>query len=176
MKPLCIASSAVLTIPSMNALKWVAVGFGSVLMIALLNPSKLQAQEAAEPLTALVQVLSESDDPQFQLDILKGISEAMKGRRQVPMPKGWEPIETKLNLSANAEVRTLAQSLSLTFGSARALSALRQLLMDSAADLSVRRMALDSMFAAKDSGLTPLLQRLLSDPAMRGPALRALAA
>src|SRR6266498_1703480 len=78
----------------------------------------------ADPLPALVQVLGETPDPQLQLDILRGLSAAFKGRRQVPMPEGWEQIESKLGRSANVDVRALAQSLSLTFGSARALTAL----------------------------------------------------
>ena len=40
-------------------------------------------------LSGLVQVLDSTSDSQMQLDILKGISEALKGKRQVPMPDGW---------------------------------------------------------------------------------------
>lgn len=160
----------------MNAFKSVAAGLVSALLVAGLNLSPSQAQETSDTLVALVQVLNETNDPQFQLDILKGLSDALKGRRQVPMPTGWAEIETKLSQSANAEVRTLAQSLSLTFGSTRALTALRRLLTEASADPAARRSALDALFAAKDSGLPPLLQRLLSEAAMRGAALRALAA
>jgi hypothetical protein len=42
-----------------------------------------------EALTALVQVLGENDDVQFQLDVLRGMSEGLKGRRGVKMPQGW---------------------------------------------------------------------------------------
>src|SRR6266496_4202079 len=80
---------------------------------------------AADPLPALVQMLRESNDPQLQLDILRGLSAAFKGRRQVPMPKGWDQVETRLGQNAQSDVRALAQSLSLTFGSSRALEALR---------------------------------------------------
>src|SRR4051812_34738023 len=45
-----------------------------------------------DPLAALVQVLRETKDAQVQLDILKGISEAVKGRRAVAMPEGWAEI------------------------------------------------------------------------------------
>src|SRR4026208_1161121 len=86
---------------------------------ALANPLSAQTENDSA-LTALVQVLGQTDDPQFQLDVLKGISEAMKGRRGVKMPEGWEPIAGKLAKSPDAAVRELAQSLSVTFGSASA--------------------------------------------------------
>src|SRR2546422_3446490 len=61
-----------------------------------------------------------------RLDILTGLSFALKGQRKAPMPKGWEPIEAKLVASANGEIRARAQALSLTFGSAGALAADRK--------------------------------------------------
>jgi len=91
------------------------------------------------------------------------------------MPKGWEAIETKLGASLNPEVRALAQSLSLTFGSQNALTALRKTLMDSSAEISTRRGALDSLLDVKDAGLAPLLQRLVTNAGLRGSALRGLA-
>ena len=82
----------------------------SVLTATLWVQTPTPAQENSDTLAPLVEVLGQTDDPQFQLDILKGMSEALKGRRQVPMPKGWEQVETKLNQSKNADVRTVAQS------------------------------------------------------------------
>jgi putative heme-binding domain-containing protein len=157
-------------------MKFIAGCVRAVLAAVLLAPASAQAQENADTLSPLVEVLSQTDDPQFQLDILKGISEALKGRRQVAMPQRWEQVETKLSQSANPEVRTVAQALALTFGSNRALSALRSLLVDASAELPARRMALDSLFDAKDSGLAPLLQQLLNDADLRAAALRSLAA
>jgi putative heme-binding domain-containing protein len=130
----------------------------------------------ADTLGPLVEVLGQTDDPQFQLDVLKGLSDGLKGRRGVPMPAGWEGVATKLGQSPNAQVRELVQSLSLTFGSASALTALRQQLLDAKADPARRRNALDSLLAAKDPTLAGTLHLLLNDPALRGAALRGLAA
>jgi putative heme-binding domain-containing protein len=107
--------------------------------------------------------------------MLAGLSAALKGQRNVPMPKGWESVESKLAGSANAEARTLAQTLSLTFGSQKALAGLRQTLGDSSAPAAPRRAALDALVSAKAAGLAELLRSLLRDPDVRGPALRALA-
>jgi putative heme-binding domain-containing protein len=144
-----------------------------VLMFAIAAPACAQNDEA---LAALVQVLGQNDDPQFQLDVLKGMSEGLKGRRGLKMPQGWEELAAKLSKSPNAEIRELTQSLSLTFGSATAMAALRKTLTDTTAEASARRKALEALVQARDETLPAILQRLLSDPAIRAAAMRGLAA
>jgi len=146
------------------------------LLLSIVPMRSAQKSAETDPLPALVQLLRDSGDPQMQLDILRGLSAAFKGRRQVPMPKGWGPVETKLSQSPNADVRTLTQSVSLTFGSAQALASLRKTLADPSADLGARRTALNSLQDAKDSGLAEILLELLKDRDLRGGAIRGLAA
>ncbi len=134
------------------------------------------AEDADEGLAALVELLGTGDDAQFQLDVLKGMSDGLKGRRGVKMPAGWEKVATKLNQTGSTPVRELVQSLSLTFGSASALQALRATLLDPSAGLPARSNALVALLAAKDPSLPSTLQSLLKDPALRGAALRGLAA
>lgn len=105
---------------------------------------------AADALPKLTQLLAESSDAQFQLDVLRGLSDALKGRRTAPMPVGWEAVEAKLADSANADVRTLTQTLSLTFGSPRARTALRATAANPQAEAGARRTALDSLLAIRD--------------------------
>jgi len=134
------------------------------------------ADDSSEGLSALVELLGSNDDPQFQLDLLKGMSDGLKGRREVKMPAGWEKVAEKLSKSPNAQVRELSQSLSVTFGSASALTALRETLLNKNAGAAVRSNALASLLQAKDAKLPATLQSLLADPLMRGGALRGLAA
>jgi len=141
----------------------------------LLSPVQSRAQDA-EALAALVGVLKEVDDPAFHLDILKGISAALKGQRNIKMPKGWKEIAPKLAKSSNAEVRQLAQSLSLTFGSKAALDALRKVLVDGKAKLADRQKALAALVAARDKALPAVLRSLLKEEALRREALRGLGA
>ena len=142
---------------------------------ALSLPTPLRAQDA-EALAALVGVLKEVDDPAFHLDILKGISAALKGQRNIKMPKGWKEISPKLAKSSNAEVRQLAQTLSLTFGSKAALDALRKVLVDGKANLADRQKALTALVAARDRALPEVLRGLLLEKALRREALRGLGA
>ena len=155
----------------MNRLKLLC--FLALAMTSLAFPAPAQTDDA---LPALTQLLDTSDDPQFHLDLLKGMSDGLKGRRGVKMPAGWEDVSAKLAKSPNIQVRELAQSLSLTFGSALALAALRATLMDAKADTKARLSALDALLAAKDPALAAALQHLLNDPAVRGAAVRGLAA
>ena len=143
--------------------------------IVLLSPVQLRAQDA-EALAALVGVLKEVDDPAFHLDILKGISAALKGQRNIKIPKGWKEIAPKLAKSPNAEVRQLAQQLSLTFGSKTAMAALRKVLTNGKAKLPERRKALAALVAARDVKLPEVLRGLLSEPELRREALRGLGA
>lgn len=113
---------------------------------------------------------------QKTLDILNGLSFALKGQRSAPMPQGWNEVETKLSASANPEIRALVQSLSLTFGSQSALAALKKALTDKSADSTARKTALDSLLNSKDPSLVPLLQDLLADAQLQGQVIRALAA
>jgi putative heme-binding domain-containing protein len=146
-----------------------------LLALVLWQPVLVRAQDA-EALAALVGVLKEVDDPAFHLDILKGIAAALKGQRNIKMPKGWKEIAPKLAKSPNAEVRQLAQALSLTFGSKAALNALRAVLVDGKAKLPERRKALAALVAARDKALPVVLRGLLGEKELRREALRGLGA
>jgi putative heme-binding domain-containing protein len=148
----------------------------SILLFSVLVPlSNSAAENPQKNLAALVSVLNQIDDTQFQLDILRGMSEALKGQRSVPMPPGWESVEKKLSSSSNNEVRLLAQGLALTFGSKQALDQLRRTVQNEREDSATRRAALESLLTTRDPTLPPLLQSLLKDSNLRGTALRGLA-
>ena len=146
-----------------------------LIALLLLSPLPVQGQDG-EALTALVGILKESNDSSFQVDILKGIAAALKGQRNIEMPKGWKEIAPKLAKSPNAEVRQLSQSLSLTFGSKAALDALRKVLMDEKEKLADRKKALRALVAARDVKLPDALRGLLQNEALRREALLGLGA
>lgn len=131
---------------------------------------------APEALGRMVALLAETEDAAVQLDILRGMSAGFRGQQRLPMPAGWEQVETRLGRSPNADVQSLVQTLSLTFGSQGAMKALREMAADPGAVGKARQNALESLMAAKDPDLRPLLQRLVGDAAVRGVVLRQLAA
>ena len=146
-----------------------------LLALTLWLPTSMRAQDA-EALGALVRVLKESDDSEFQLDILKGIAAALKGQRNLKPPKGWDAVAARLGRDQNEEVRQLARSLSLTFGSKVALTTLRMVVRDGESSLSERRKALSALVSARDTHLPVVLRSLLQEPSLRREALRGLGA
>ena len=127
-------------------------------------------------LDPLIEVLAISEEAQFQLDILKGISAALKGQRDMPEPEGWPALANRLAKSPNTEVAELALALSLKFGSQAALDVLRSQLEDVSLGLAKRERALEALVEAKDAKLTSVLLGLLDDSALQRAALRGLAA
>src|SRR3569833_3276535 len=145
-------------------------------LFATASLSTFAADSAAfRPSAALIQVLDQSSDSQLQLDILRGMSEALRGKRNVPMPAGWEQLELKLGDSTNEQVRILAQSLGLTFGSQRALAQLKQVVANSSGDANTRRATLDSLLTTRDPQLPEIQKTALNEPAQRATAIRGLA-
>jgi putative membrane-bound dehydrogenase-like protein len=127
-------------------------------------------------LESLIALLDEIANAAAQRDILRGIQEALKGRRQFPMPRGWQTTHAKLTQSSADDVRERAQALAILFGDKRALEALRLLVADSKATVDGRRTALQTLVTNQPPELVPMLQELLDDQAMRTSALQALAA
>jgi putative heme-binding domain-containing protein len=129
-----------------------------------------------DSISQLVDLLGDSDDASFHLDILKGINDALKGRRKVEMPKTWPAVYKKLKESKDAQVRELSQSLAIVFGDSSAFDAHKRTLMDAKAEPDARKRSLESLLGAKAADLAPLLHQLLADKAVRGEAIKALAA
>jgi putative heme-binding domain-containing protein len=148
--------------------------FSRIVLLAVLAVALRAWAQNDDALPALVEVLKSADDAQLQLDVLKGLSEGLKGRRGVKAPAGWDEVSAKLAKSGNAQIRELTQQLSLVFGSAGAMGELRRQLLDAKAPVAARVGALESLLAARDAELPGALRQLLGDAAMRGAALRGL--
>jgi putative heme-binding domain-containing protein len=138
-------------------------------------PARASGEADDDGVAVLVGVLAENADPQFQLDILKGINSAMEGRRNVAAPQGWAEVREKLLSSPNRDVRAQAQSLAVVFGDTAAFEVMRSTLAGKSADEADRRHALQSLLAANDPKLPPVLLALLDEPVLREAAVQALA-
>jgi putative membrane-bound dehydrogenase-like protein len=137
---------------------------------------RIAAMDGGAPLAALVATLGQVEDETKQLAILRGINESLRGRRSVAAPEGWEAVEARLFDSRSDAVRSQVRTLGVTFGSGRALAAMKQTLLDAAGPVGERQAALDALLNARARDLSAMLVQLLNDPKLRGPALRGLAA
>lgn len=150
-----------------------------VAMALLVSRSPLPAP-AAEPETSgidsLVTLLREIDDPDFQLDLLTGIQDGLKGRRRVAMPEDWpEVYQGRLATSTNSEVRRRARALAIIFGDHAALLELKKTVGESSRDLPLRREALASLLDAHVDDLATDLRKWMADPGLRADVIRGLA-
>lgn len=132
---------------------------------------------APGPLDHLIQALHEARDSQTQLNILRGMNAAFRGRRNVPPPAGWDAAYARLSQSEHAEVRQQAQALAVALGGGAALEELRKTLADAKATLDARTTALNALVQARDAASIPPLLVALRDPGpFRRAVLRALPA
>jgi putative heme-binding domain-containing protein len=124
----------------------------------------------------MIEALRDTSDPSRHLVLLRGIQDGLRGRTHVPMPGDWSAAFDKLSQSKNGEIRSQALAVAAIFGDPKGFEALRAVLSSESADLAERQSVLAMLVQTKDPQLAPVLQRLISDSALRGPALRGLAA
>jgi putative membrane-bound dehydrogenase-like protein len=136
---------------------------------------RIAAIGTSEALALLVDQLGRLETSSARLTMLQAVNEALKGRRALDMPPGWAKVSSTLKNDADPGVRSQATLLGVTFGDPAALASLRTVLADGKADDARRIDALAALLKVRDPNLPPTLHALLGDPALRGPALRALA-
>ncbi len=143
--------------------------------IPRLLPFMARRVAAEGAVDAIVAVL---DDDAFALDLLQSLQAALKGRRKLELPEGWEAAAAKLSKSANADVRFQVAALSLKFGfkSDDVTRALVAVAKDRNAPADRRLFAIDALVDARDPSAPALLQSMLGDAVVRLKAIQALAA
>ena len=123
----------------------------------------------------LVSMLDRHDGEQFRLDILEGMSQALRGWRKAPTPKNWAEVSAVLAKSDSAKVKEAAQKLGVVFGEGRAIEEVKQLVTNEGADAASRTSALQTLIQDRGNDLLPLLKKLAGDRLLAPTAIRGLA-
>ena len=144
-----------------------------ILMLMTVGPIAVPADESAQ-MEIMVKALIGIENEAAQANILQGMLSGLAGRRDVPAPKSWPALNTKLKASENAELRKLAQQLSQVFGDESASQSALATLRDASADLEARRSALKSLLGQRHADVPVVLESLLDQP-LRLQAIRAYA-
>ena len=137
---------------------------------------RVAAIGTVEALAAVVDALGAATEPDARRTILAALVKALEGRTNAPMPPNWPTVFARLKADADGPILAQAQSLGLTFGDESILATFRATLAANDAALPARRLALDAIRKARDPKVVPILQRLIRDPGLAGPAIRDLAA
>ena len=119
--------------------------------------------------------LAHTSDEAAQLMVLGEIVNSLKGRAKVAMPDTWKQAYARLSSSDNEKVREQADFIAIQYGDERVFPKLRELLVDSSADMSKRQWALEGLLSVRDEDAIPLYQQVLGTPPLREGALKGLA-
>lgn len=123
-----------------------------------------------ERMLTAVQESGDDFTPRAQ-DLLRGMSEALRGWRKARPPATWAAFAARVGAGTDPEIATRVRDLSVVFGDGRALGDLRHILADPLADVLVRRNALRTMLDSHAENLAPLLRQLLSENSFRTDAV-----
>ena len=111
-------------------------------------------------------------------DVLEGMAEAFKGIRKAPKPANWDRIVVPAlagSVPAKAGTTKLIRDLSILFGDGRALDDVKQIALDTKADLSARDSALKTLIEARPDDLRELCTKLIDVRGLNTTAARGLA-
>jgi len=147
----------------------------TALAAMLIVTGRAKAEEEVGATSLLVEMLQKPAETDFQIDILKGLREALRGKHNLKEPPGWAEAASVLSKSSSSEVHALVEELALLFGDKAVAAALRQKAANAAAKPEQRLHALESLLEARVPNLSGLLLDLTADPKLSGPAIRALA-
>ena len=135
-----------------------------------------RAASDVDNLGPVIALLGRADATAAREMILDEMVQAFKDRAELPMPEAWGEVYEKLMDSESQRVRGQARLLAVRFGDERVFPALRKTLADDQAGPKERRRALEVLLSGKDAETAPILHDLLGESALRGPAIRGLAA
>ena len=135
---------------------------------ALPTTRRLIARRLAEeietkpgPVNDLIARVAASHSPAFRDDVLRGVSDGLKGRRKATKPAAWDALTDSLADLDGATVRERARDLSVVFGDGRALDEVRRVALDDKADLAHRRAAVETLIASAAPDLRAVCEKLL---------------
>ncbi|MSR58560.1 MAG: c-type cytochrome [Planctomycetaceae bacterium] len=134
--------------------------------------SDLDRQTAA--VNQIVESLARHETAAYRLDVLRGMSDALRGWRKAVPPSAWTTTAALLEKTKDDDVRRLTRELSVVFGDGRATDELRQIVADGAADIENRRQALRTLVETRAADVLPLLQKLVGDRELGLEAVRGL--
>lgn len=148
-------------------------GFFTQRQAALADESSGKA--GGNSLDRLVTVLNQTTDASYQREILDGLMSATEGKSGLTPPSGWTSAYAKLSASRDAAVVARADALAVRLGDKGIAWTKRAVVADPFAPMAARKAALAIVLEQHDFQLSPLYQKILTEPGLRLDALRGLA-
>ncbi len=122
------------------------------------------------PVDALLAVALKDGSASAREDIVRGMSEALKGFRQVAKPAHWDDFANAIGTQAG-----LVRNVSLVFGSGRAVDEIIALIKDGNGDANARRSAFDSLLRNAKPEHFAIARSMINDKVLGAAARLGLA-
>lgn len=110
-----------------------------------------------------------------QIDVVTGLSEAMRGWSKAPKPAAWDAVQLVASKSENSKLRDRVRDLSVVFGDGRALDEVKRVALDGNVELAQRRAALQTLIENKPPDLREICEKLLAVRFLNTAAVSGLA-
>ncbi|MDX1951294.1 MAG: c-type cytochrome [Verrucomicrobiota bacterium] len=115
-------------------------------------------------------------NPATEVELVRGLYDALNGRRNITAPVGWEDVEGQLLRHGHAETREQALGLGLIFNRPAALKEMRARIIDGRGTLKEKQQSIDALISARPEGVIELLRSAFEDKNIRASVIRGLAA
>lgn len=137
---------------------------------------RLCALDKGIGLETLVTTLSSTNSSDVQKTILRGISIALRGQRNLKEPAAWSKVYAHLMVNSAPDVKQQATLLGVTFNDSATIQRLIEQVSSSATPEAQRQAGLQALIVSKNAAVGPLLVKLLTDKSLRSIAIRGMAA
>lgn len=159
-----------------TALRGLSALLTAAVLIAGFEVRNVDAADDAASLQLLVETLDMVEDESVLQALLSGTLKGLEGRRDVPAPKRWKSVATKLGAHSNARIRNFVDQLSQIFGDEDAIQRALAVVRDGNASPEERRRQLTILLDQQNRDASALLESLLDVPELRMTAIRGYAA
>ncbi len=114
-------------------------------------------------------------DNRLAADILRGMSDTLRGWSKAQKPAAWDAFSARIIALRDDALTTALRDLEVLFGSGRALAEVRAIALDTKASSDHRRAALRTLIEAKSPDLRKVCESLMGIPALSLAAIQGLA-
>ena len=135
----------------------------------------VEVEKFPAALNALLAIETGAPDSTLAVDILRGLSEALKGWSKAKKPTAWDAFAARASRSPDEFTQKTIRELEVLFGSGRALAEVRAIALDGKASSDSRRAALRTLIEVRAPDLRKICESLLSVPSLSLVAIDGLA-
>jgi putative heme-binding domain-containing protein len=126
------------------------------------------------PLESLLKAIIDSKDSALRANVVLGVSDAMKGWAKAPEPKPWLAFSASVKDHEGSLSQTVRE-LGVVFGDGRAMTQVREMVLDEKAEIGLRRSAFISLLKQRPADLNEICVKMIGDQRINTIAAKGLA-